>query len=372
MRLGASSPKTRVRKVSTIVTRTTATACAAPPRKLSNGVSGVASATAAVAEARKPARVMPTWMVARNRLGSRASRATRPPVSLMRSSRRNWPSRNETNAIKAALGEELAAKIPHGIEELSDEDKIVVARARNGVIGRDGGLPWRLRSDLQWFMANTIGKPCVMGRATWQSLPLKPLPGRLNVVLSRDPEFKPKGALVCDRFDEALAIARETAAEDGVEEFAVIGGAALFELALPKAKRIYLTEVEAEPDGDVFFPPFEVAVKQGHARSLMPSYNEVDGIPSHANRWMLHDVLRKEWGFDGTIVSDWQAVSQMVGRHRVAKDPADAARQALAATVDVELPDVETYHTLVEQVKQKRVPEAAIDDAVRRLFHRPS
>jgi beta-glucosidase len=119
---------------------------------------------------------------------------------------------------------------------------------------------------------------------------------------------------------------------------------------------------------DVFFYPFEVAVKEGHARSLMPSYNEVDGIPSHANRWMLHDVLRKEWGFDGTIVSDWQAISQLAGRHHVAADRADAARQALAATVDVELPDVETYQTLVEQVKEKKVPESAIDDAVRRLL----
>jgi beta-glucosidase len=119
---------------------------------------------------------------------------------------------------------------------------------------------------------------------------------------------------------------------------------------------------------DVFFCPFEVAVKQGHARSLMPSYNEVDGIPSHANRWMLRDVLRGEWGFDGTIVSDWQAISQLAGRHRVAADKADAARQALTATVDVELPDVETYQTLVEQVKRGTVPEAAINDAVRRLL----
>jgi beta-glucosidase len=119
---------------------------------------------------------------------------------------------------------------------------------------------------------------------------------------------------------------------------------------------------------DVFFYPFEVAVKQGHARSLMPSYNEVDGIPSHANRWMLEGVLRKEWGFDGTIVSDWQAIRQLAGRHHVAADDADAARQALAATVDVELPDVETYHTLVEQVKQGKVPEAAINNAVRRLL----
>lgn len=119
---------------------------------------------------------------------------------------------------------------------------------------------------------------------------------------------------------------------------------------------------------DVFFPPFETAVKQGHARSLMPSYNEIDGIPSHVNRWMLHDVLRGEWGFQGTIVSDWQAVSQLASRHHVAAAAADAARQALAATVDVELPDVETYFTLVDQVKKGTVPEAAINDAVRRLL----
>ena len=119
---------------------------------------------------------------------------------------------------------------------------------------------------------------------------------------------------------------------------------------------------------DVFFPPFEVAVKQGHARSLMPSYNEIDGIPSHANGRMLRDVLRGEWGFDGTIISDWQAISQLAGRHRVAADAADAARQALAATVDVELPDVETYHTLVEQVKAGKVTQAAIDEVARRLL----
>jgi beta-glucosidase len=119
---------------------------------------------------------------------------------------------------------------------------------------------------------------------------------------------------------------------------------------------------------EIFFYPFEVAVKQGHARSVMPSYNEIDGIPSHANRWMLRDVLRGEWGFDGTIVSDWQAISQLVGRHRVATDAADAARQALAATVDVELPDPETYPTLIAQVRQGKVPEAAINDAVRGLL----
>jgi len=134
---------------------------------------------------------------------------------------------------------------------------LVVARARNGVIGRDGDLPWRLRSDLQRFKAVTMGKPCIMGRRTWESLPLKPLPGRLNLVLSKDESFLAKGALVCTTLDEAVDIARETAMDDGVDEICVIGGTALFEAALPRAKRLYLTEVEAGPEGDAVFPAFD-------------------------------------------------------------------------------------------------------------------
>ena len=136
---------------------------------------------------------------------------------------------------------------------------LVVARARNGVIGRDGDLPWRLRSDLQRFKALTLGKPCIMGRRTWDSLPLKPLPGRLNLVLSRDESFEARGAVVCTTLDEAVEIARETAEEDGVGEVCVSGGVALFEKALPRAKRLYLTEVEARPEGDVLFPAFDEA-----------------------------------------------------------------------------------------------------------------
>ena len=134
---------------------------------------------------------------------------------------------------------------------------LVVARARNGVIGREGDLPWRLRSDLQRFKAVTMGKPCIMGRRTWESLPLKPLPGRLNLVLSKDESFAAKGALVCTTLDEAVEIAREQAVDDGVGEVCVIGGAGLFAATLPRAKRLYLTEVEAEPEGDVLFPPFD-------------------------------------------------------------------------------------------------------------------
>lgn len=140
---------------------------------------------------------------------------------------------------------------------------LVVARGRNGVIGRDGDLPWRLRSDLQRFKAITIGKPCLMGRKTWESLPLRPLPGRLNLVLTRDQSYEAegmaKGALVCATLDEAIEIARETAEEENVDEICIIGGTALFEAALPRARRLYVTEVDAAPQGDARFPDFDPA-----------------------------------------------------------------------------------------------------------------
>ena len=93
-----------------------------------------------------------------------------------------------------------------------------IARARNGVFGRGGALPWRLKSDMALFKSLTMGKPVIMGRRTWDSLPRKPLPGRMNIVLSRDGSFEPENALVCESLDEAVQIAREQAAEDGAEE----------------------------------------------------------------------------------------------------------------------------------------------------------
>jgi dihydrofolate reductase len=134
---------------------------------------------------------------------------------------------------------------------------LVVARAANGVIGRDGDLPWRLKSDLALFKANTLGKPVIMGRKTWDSLPRKPLPGRMNIVLTRDGSFEPTNAVVCESFLEAVQMAKEQAEDDGVDEVCVIGGRALFEMALPKAKRLYLTEVDATVEGDVTFPDFD-------------------------------------------------------------------------------------------------------------------
>lgn len=132
-----------------------------------------------------------------------------------------------------------------------------IARARNGVIGRGGDLPWRLKADLVNFRRVTMGKPVIMGRKTWDSLPRKPLPGRTNIVLSRDGSFQPQGAIVCEDFSEAVQIGREQADDDAADEVCVIGGAALFALALPRAQRMYLTEVEAEVEGDVVLAPFD-------------------------------------------------------------------------------------------------------------------
>jgi len=149
-----------------------------------------------------------------------------------------------------------------------------IARARNGVIGREGTLPWRLKSDLALFRAVTMGKPVIMGRKTWESLPKKPLVGRTNIVLSRDGSFEAKGALVCEDFSEAVQIAREQAQEDGQGEVCVIGGASLFELALGRAGRLYLTEVEAEPEGDVRLPAIDESRWREVRRETYPASDQ--------------------------------------------------------------------------------------------------
>jgi dihydrofolate reductase len=150
-----------------------------------------------------------------------------------------------------------------------------IARARNGVIGKGGGLPWRLKSDLAIFRAVTMGKPVIMGRKTWESLPKKPLVGRTNIVLSRDGSFEPVGALVCEDFSEAVQIAREQAEDDGRDEVCVIGGASVFELALKRAGRLYLTEVEAEVEGDVRLAPIDESLWREVRRESHPA-SEVD------------------------------------------------------------------------------------------------
>lgn len=130
---------------------------------------------------------------------------------------------------------------------------LIVAKSRNGVIGREGDLPWRLSSDLVNFKKMTLGKPCLMGRKTWDSLPFA-LPGRPNLVLTRNASFShPKCESFTDMYD-MVGRGYELAGAMGVDELMLIGGAQLYATLMPYIDRIYVTEVDALIDGDAHFP----------------------------------------------------------------------------------------------------------------------
>ena len=134
----------------------------------------------------------------------------------------------------------------------------IVAMDRNRVIGREGDLPWRLPSDLKHFKRVTLGKPCLMGRKTWESLPF-PLPGRPNLVLTRNADYAANGADVFTDMREMLGKGYELAGAAGVTEIMLIGGAQLYETLLPLCDRLYVTRVDAEVDGDAVFPEIQPA-----------------------------------------------------------------------------------------------------------------
>ncbi|MGA2777164.1 MAG: glycoside hydrolase family 3 N-terminal domain-containing protein [Steroidobacteraceae bacterium] len=119
---------------------------------------------------------------------------------------------------------------------------------------------------------------------------------------------------------------------------------------------------------EFFFPPFEQIIRRTGVSAVMPSYNEIDGVPSHANVWLLEKVLRGEWGFEGAVVSDYYAIADLQKLHHIAGSLEEAARLALNAGVDCDLPSGEAYATLTQQVREGRVSEARIDAAVRRLL----
>ncbi len=149
---------------------------------------------------------------------------------------------------------------------------IVAAVARGGVIGRGNAIPWRIPEDAQHFRALTMGHPVVMGRRTWDSLPARyrPLPGRRNVVLSRDPDWQAAGAERAVSLDEALRLL------DGVARVFVIGGADIYAAALPIADELLLTEIDADVDGDTVFPPFDAAGFEETSRERLTSET---GVP---------------------------------------------------------------------------------------------
>jgi dihydrofolate reductase len=139
----------------------------------------------------------------------------------------------------------------------------VLARAANGVIGRDGDLPWHLPADLKHFKALTKGAPMLMGRKTFETLPGL-LPGRRHIVLTRDTTWQAQGAEIVHDIDSAVTIA-------DTPTLSVVGGAEIYALALPYADRIELTEIDTAPDGDTFVPPFDPAIWTESAREDYPA-----------------------------------------------------------------------------------------------------
>ncbi|SIS86127.1 dihydrofolate reductase [Neptunomonas antarctica] len=134
---------------------------------------------------------------------------------------------------------------------------MIVAQAQNRVIGRQNKLPWYLPGDLKYFKLATMGKPLIMGRKTYDSIG-RPLPGRLNIVITRDTTYTLEGAKVVHSLAEAIELAASQAFIDGAEEAMVIGGEQIYAEALPLVERLYVTEVHAVVDGDAYFPSFAV------------------------------------------------------------------------------------------------------------------
>ena len=163
---------------------------------------------------------------------------------------------------------------------------IYVAIAENGVIGSKGGLPWRLSTDLKRFKAGTIGKPIVMGRKTWESFPKRPLPGRLNIVVTRDKAYRAEGAETVSSLRDAIALAEiRGRCMAAVDEICVIGGGEIYHQALPLADRLHVTHVLARVDGDTVFPTIDPAVWRLASSEDVPP-GEKD---SHATRYAVYE-----------------------------------------------------------------------------------
>lgn len=161
---------------------------------------------------------------------------------------------------------------------------LIVAVSENGVIGRDGGLPWRLSSDLKTFRRLTMDKPIIMGRKTFQSIG-KALDGRDNIVVTRDPSFEAAGISTCETVSDALILARILAKTRGAEEIMVIGGAAVYDAAFPVADRIYLTRVHADVDGDRHFSALDPVEWQETSQESLPKGPRDD----HSSTLFIYD-----------------------------------------------------------------------------------
>ena len=144
---------------------------------------------------------------------------------------------------------------------------LIVAVSRNGVIGIDNQLPWHLPEDLKYFKPVTMGKPLIMGRKTYDSIG-RPLPGRTNIVVTRDPSWQAPGVEVAQSLEVALKLGQSACEAAGADEIMVIGGEQIYRMTLPAADRLYLTQVDAEVEGDAFFPEVDFSQWQQISEQL--------------------------------------------------------------------------------------------------------
>ncbi|WP_343312310.1 dihydrofolate reductase [Brucella sp. BE17] len=160
---------------------------------------------------------------------------------------------------------------------------IIVAAAENGVIGRDGDMPWKLSTDLKRFKALTLGKPVIMGRKTWDSIG-RALPGRPNIVITRDENFAAEGAQIVRSVEQAISLGRKLAGEMNVSDVCIIGGGNIYAQALPFVDYVHLTRVLASIEGDTYFPKIDSSAWQLSTAEDVPS-GEKD---SHPTRYMVY------------------------------------------------------------------------------------
>jgi dihydrofolate reductase len=153
---------------------------------------------------------------------------------------------------------------------------LIVAATRNQVIGRDNQMPWHLPADLRYFKQRTLGKPIIMGRKTWESLG-RPLPGRLNIVVTRQIDIALEGAEVFADLQAAIERGQEWASEQGVDEVMVIGGGQLYQQALALTQRVYLTRIDLELEGDTFFPVLDAQQWQQTEAQAHPAQDQEPG-----------------------------------------------------------------------------------------------
>ena len=157
---------------------------------------------------------------------------------------------------------------------------LIVAVSRNGVIGANNALPWHLPEDLKYFKSVTMGKPIIMGRKTYDSIG-RPLPGRTNIVITRNISWSAEGVVVAQTLAQALALGKKACAAHGADEIVVIGGAQIYNETLPAAHRLYLTEVDADIEGDVFFP----VINSGEWKQVEEQLPELTAI--HPYRFLV-------------------------------------------------------------------------------------